>query len=897
MPVTLLDEYGNPVDAPDEAVPALLERGYTVETPEAAQARAEVAQYGTLTEAAKHVAERGVSGLTMGLSDVAAAELGGDEYREARAARERQHAGLGMAAEALGALAPIVASAGTGAAATGVKVAGSLPRATAALGRVAETGVGAALGRLGVTGESIAGRAFLRGTQLATGGTVEGALYGAGHALSEAALAPGGDYDHLAERVWAGAKGGALFGALTGGGLGAIGGGLGAVGKRLMRNTKAGDIAAESAVQALDPSKKASRELVNSKRLQEVGQELLDQDIVKALRSDEDMLARASAVRAQKGDEIGALLKMADETGARPDADALFQRIDGVIGARGGVMSGRHRAVADQIAAEVAPLREAASAGSLTFEQLHRTRRAIDESINWAKAERSPAQADLVEIRRIIEDELEQNAERALAGGGRAAGGGSVKDRLIRGEVPDAQWQYSREGMRPESEAFAAKAYAGAKSADDVATKQEPIQLIIGDDGRVILQDGRHRLAAARKAGAKKIAATVQMRADYDNLGPWDAERVVIAMPGAKVAKAKPAAAAPAASGGFVNQYRAAKRAYGAARWAEKQLNDNLARGQTNRVFGLSENIWGSGGLMAGALTGSLGIGALTGLAATLGHKVVRTYGHGVVATLLSDVVRAEKRMNGTIRRFFKTAGDARRGALGEASAELGERDNKTSRALGQKANETKLQAYQRRMQDLARYQADPAAYLQGKLGKAAAHMPETAMALAGMITRGNAFLQREAPGVPDERVIFGPSRKPNPDPVNMARFARKAQIVDDPMSVLDELEQRSLTTDHIKALEEVYPRLFLDIKSRVADEMAEASERGERLPFSDQVLVGTLLKIPTVPSLLPEHIAMTQAALTMPKAPPRAAVKPGGGASQNHMTKLDRIEAGGLDQ
>lgn len=880
---TLLDEYNNPVEVPDEAVPTLLEKGYTVEAPEAAAARVELAKYGTLTEAAKHVGERALGGATMGLSDVAAAELGGDEYREARARRERLFPGVGLAAEAAGSLAPLLATAGTGAAATGVRAVGAPVRGAAALGRLAEGGAGAAAKAIGITGESIAGRAFLRGTQLAAGGTVEGALYGAGHAVSEAALAPGGDYDHLAERVWAGAKGGALFGALTGGALGTLGGGLGAVGKRLSRGASARQISAESAVQALDPSKRAARELVNTKRLHDVGQELIDRDIVKAFRSDEDMLARATQVRNESGDEIGALLKMADDTGVKPDSGKLFGRIDEVIGTRGGVLSGKHRAVADQLASEVAPLREAAEQGTLSFEQLHRARRAFDESINWAKNERSAAQDDLVKIRRIIEDELEQNAEKALAGG-------SIRDRLMRGDVPQSEWSYRREGMPPESQSFADKAYKGAANADDVATKQEPIQIVI-NNGRAELRDGRHRLAAAQKHGATKISATVQTFDDFMNgPGPLGAERVVISLPG----KGSPAGAATSAP--FINQYRAAKKAYGASRWAEKQLTDNLARGQANRMLGLSENIWGGGGLMAGALTGSLGIGALTGLATTLGHKVVRTYGHGVVATLLSSVVKAEKRMDGAIRKFFRTAGDVRRGVLGEGSAELGERDNKVSRALQQRANESRVQAYQRRMADLAKYQADPVAYLQGKIGKAGAHMPETTAALAGMIARGNAYLAREAPGVPDERVIFGPYRKPNPDPVSLAKFARKVQVVDDPMSVLDELGDRTLTLDHVNALREVYPKLYADVQSRVTDELAEAGEKGRRLPFADEVALGTLLQIPTVPSLLPEHIAITQAALKTPKQPPRAMPAKKAGSDQ-HMTKLDRIEAGGLDQ
>lgn len=763
--VRVVDPYGDPGLVPEAQVAELLASGGRLEAPEETAARQEISQYGTLTEAAKHVAERGASGLTMGLSDVAAGEVGGDEYRTARERRERLFPVAGFLAEAGGAIAPILASAGTGAAAEGVRLAGAAPRATAALGRLAESGAGAALRGVGLTGESIAGRAFLRGTQLAAGGSVEGALYGAGHALSEAALAPGGDYDHLAERVWAGAKGGALFGGLTGGAVGALGGTLGAVGKRLVRGASAKTISAESAVQALDPSKRASRELVQTKRLHSVGQELLDQDIVKAFRSDEDMLARASAVRGEKGDEIGALLKMADDTGARPDATKLFSEVDEVIGARGGVLSGKHRQVADQLSVEVSPLREAAEKGTLTFEQLHRARRAFDESINWAKQEQSAAHQDLIKIRRIIEGELERSAEKAL--------------------------------------------------------------------------------------------------------------------PGA-----------------FQKPYQAAKSAYGAARWAEKQLSDNLARGQANRMFGLTDTITGSGGLMAGALTGSLGVGALTGMAATLGHRVVRTYGHGVVATLLNNVMRGERRMDQAVTRYFRAAGDARRGLIGGASAEIAESD-RTAKALRQRAAETRLQAYQRRMKDLVKYQADPVHYMEQRLGHAAAKMPQTAQALAAHVARGNQYLLVNAPGLPDDRLLM-PGRKPEPDPVSLEQFARREQVVNDPMSVLDELERGTLAPEHVEALEATAPKLYMDIKSRLIDEMAESAERGKPLPYLERVELGALFGMATDASLLPDHIVATQASMMMPPAPPQPARRGGGGGkggpAQRMATRMDALETGAME-
>lgn len=68
---------------------------------------------------------------------------------------------------------------------------------------------------------------------------------------------------------------------------------------------------------------------------------------------------------------------------------------------------------------------------------------------------------------------------------------------------------YLREGMRPLDAIRAAfAAVASTAEANRVATRLPPVRVLV-EGRRVILQDGRHRLAAAAEAGATRIRATV----------------------------------------------------------------------------------------------------------------------------------------------------------------------------------------------------------------------------------------------------------------------------------------------------------------------------------------------------------------------------------------------------
>src|SRR6185436_11627022 len=206
-----------------------LAAGYQLESRQAVDARSERAQFETPLEQAKAAGEGAVRGATLGLGTAALAELGGDEYRDAAARRMRLFPGTAVAGEVAGALAPGLLTGGTGAAAS---VARATPVSLAArAGSAAEHLAGAALGGFGREGAGLAARAAREAIRLGAAGSVEGAAYGLGSSLADAALE---GVDWTAERALTGAKEGAIYGATGGAALGAGGEVAKAAGRRVL---------------------------------------------------------------------------------------------------------------------------------------------------------------------------------------------------------------------------------------------------------------------------------------------------------------------------------------------------------------------------------------------------------------------------------------------------------------------------------------------------------------------------------------------------------------------------------------------------------------------------------------------------------------------------------------
>lgn len=200
--------------------------GMQARAPEQFAAQEERKKYDSLPYELGAVGAGVARGATFGLSDQAIANAGGREFLQKS---QEYSPWLSVGGEVAGAVAPLLLSGGSSSGVTGAnlaarggrvgatlargaEVAGALPRGVAALGRGAEAFAGRGLAELGMAEAGIASRAVRAGVS----GLVEGSLYGAGSAISEAAIQ---DHELTAEKVLAAMGHGAIVGGAGSGGL------------------------------------------------------------------------------------------------------------------------------------------------------------------------------------------------------------------------------------------------------------------------------------------------------------------------------------------------------------------------------------------------------------------------------------------------------------------------------------------------------------------------------------------------------------------------------------------------------------------------------------------------------------------------------------------------------
>lgn len=805
MPVTMYDRDGNAVSVPEDQAVSLYKAGTlgvpegtmlpvitadgvvdkpieelatqtvpeSIETPEERATREKFEKYGGFGAQAQTFGEAALGAGSLGLYDVIASGVGGDEYRAARAAREEVNPFAKTAGEVTGMIAPAIVSGGESLLARGVTALGAPAAGVGLAGRAIGTAVRGGLESVGLRGTSVLGRAALRGVEYGAAGAAEGAFYGAGQALTEAALAPGGDYDHLASKLASGALRGSETGALLGGSIGAISGAGGAVLEKLKTSGALGKIEERAVLGAIDPSKRAARELIRTGRARETARQLVDNDIVGIGRSTEDMLERATSVSDESGGRIGDLLKRVDDSGAKVNTKKLFDDVENLKAKYAKSLDPEVAKIADRIEERVSLVRQASKTPEelaelgitgtrpkeLTFQELHRFRTSIDDRINWATETKGQELKDAwKDLRRIVEHNIEGQAEKAL-----------------------------------------------------------PKQ--------------------------------------------------------------------------FLAEYQAAKKTYGAATWAKSQLTDNLARGQVNNTFSLSDKIIG-----AGAMAGSLAHGNLAGIAAgaahMVGHKLIREYAPGAIGVLAARVRNSDEHIAKAVQKFFAKPAEAGKVVTLRETVKAGQ-PTRLDKVAGVKNGETRDEAYRRKLAEVQRA-TDPT-NLERKIGTLASHAPNTASAIVNRTVRAAQYLQSQAPTASIDPEALQPNlQMPTPDPTALASWFRKVQIVENPSSIFEELENGTLTRDHVNTLKAVDPGLYSDIQSQIYDQLVNAKTI---VPYDKRMQLGILLDLPTDKSLRPASIAAAQAIYQKPEPPPEPAPEPKqGGRAKSFRTDIQALEAGEFD-
>lgn len=153
-------------------------------------------------------------------------------------------------------------------------------------------------------------------------------------------------------------------------------------------------------------------------------------------------------------------------------------------------------------------------------------------------------------------------------------------------------------------------------------------------------------------------------------------------------------------------------------------------------------------------------------------------------------------------------------------------------------------------------------------------------------LTRAVTFLAGAAPRR-GKQSLFDAEQK-MPSDIDVARFRRLYEVLDDPMVLMRHLLQRKLLDDEVQAVAMVYPALYAGLTADVARIYAEllARKPKHRPSYRDEAQLQTLLQSASVdPELVPDmqaSFAGEQQDVAAQRKPARSSAMPAGKANSH---------------
>lgn len=152
---------------------------------------------------------------------------------------------------------------------------------------------------------------------------------------------------------------------------------------------------------------------------------------------------------------------------------------------------------------------------------------------------------------------------------------------------------------------------------------------------------------------------------------------------------------------------------------------------------------------------------------------------------------------------------------------------------------------YEQRLKDIQETALNPEKYsmaIQENTKGLAAVDPDLQQSIANTSMEAADFLSTKAPKNPFEGSMISGKIKWKPSDSELSKFNRYLKAIDDPFSVLIDLEQDLLTQEAVEAVKTIYPNLYAKMSEKLIEQIAED---GQEMPFVKQLQVSLFLGQP----------------------------------------------------
>lgn len=179
-----------------------------------------------------------------------------------------------------------------------------------------------------------------------------------------------------------------------------------------------------------------------------------------------------------------------------------------------------------------------------------------------------------------------------------------------------------------------------------------------------------------------------------------------------------------------------------------------------------------------------------------------------------------------------------------------------------------RVAAFNRRKGQVEDLTADPEVFsqrIEDHANGLRTHAPQTAQAMQVASARAAQFLASKIPHAPPGRGPLAPEWQPSD--VEMSRWMRYYDAVQNPMSILKQAATGTITPEAIEAVRTVYPDLFAKMQGAVVDKLTDP--RADRPPYQSRLGLSAIMGYSLDGSAMPGFLLRTQQSFV--RAPPPA--------------------------
>jgi hypothetical protein len=308
---------------------------------------------------------------------------------------------------------------------------------------------------------------------------------------------------------------------------------------------------------------------------------------------------------------------------------------------------------------------------------------------------------------------------------------------------------------------------------------------------------------------------------------------------------------------------------------------DRIDREAARRIISPSDYGVGAVGAIMSAAPGGVPTG-IGGLAAAVGHKIIRERGNAIAADVayrasrLGFIQKATNEVTRAVRKKVRSSLRPLREVIA-VPASLGIMERiKLDPATRKSKADTRVDVFRKRSKELSAIISDPentATQLQKSWPDVEEVAPNLMTALTTKAIAGATFLWDKMPKDPrGEEYLLPHMSKWEPSEAAMSKWERYIAAVDDPMSVLDDMKNGVLTREAVEAIKAVNPELYSEMVTQVIEQLPKLQED---LPYERLSQLSILLDMPLHPTQTGQFVATMQAnyaregEVIEPKGPP----------------------------